>query len=68
MYSSKLSSRKIISLIEKNGFKGSTVSTDRIRDLRNHITDLHSRRLPDETFFEERLNIFDFDVSGIMAD
>jgi len=66
MYSSKLYSRKIISLFEKNGFRGSTVSIDRIRELRNHITDLHSQRILDETFFEERLNIFDFDVSDLL--
>ncbi len=66
MYNAKRYSRKIISLLEKNGFKGSTVSINRIRELRNNIADLHTQRLLDETFFEERLNIFDFDVSDLL--
>jgi epoxyqueuosine reductase len=67
MHNSKLNSLKIISLLEKNNFKGSVVSINRIRELKSRLDDLYSQRLLDETFFEERLNIFDFDISNILT-
>lgn len=68
MYNSQLNSPSIVSLLEKNGFTGSVVSIPRIPELKNHLERLYTQRLLDETFFEERLKIFDFDISGIMAD
>jgi len=67
MNNSKINSLKIISLLEKNDFKGSIVSINRIKELKSHIENLYSQRLFDETFFEERLNIFDFDSSKVTA-
>lgn len=68
MNNSKINSLEIISLLERNDFKGSIVSINRIKELKSHIENLYSQRLFDKTFFEERLNIFDFDISKVIAD
>ena len=66
MYNSQISSSRIISLLEKNGFRGSVVSINRVREVQTQLENLFSQGQLDETFVGERLKIFDFDISLIM--
>lgn len=68
MYNSELNSQNIIALLEENGFKGSVVTINRIPELKSRLGGLYSQKLLDVTFFNERLKIFDFDLSDVMPD
>jgi epoxyqueuosine reductase len=67
MNSSKVNALQIITLLDNNDFKAGIVSINRIQDLRKHVASLYTQKLFDETFYEERLTHFDFNISNILA-
>ena len=67
MNNTKVNSLDIISAFENNKFKVGIVSVSRLHDLRNYMDNLYNQGIFDATFYEERLNHFDYDITKVFA-
>jgi epoxyqueuosine reductase len=65
MKNPEINSSEVISSLENHNFKASAVSINRIPELKDQVKHLYNQGLFDETFYQERLKIFDFSISRV---
>ncbi len=58
----------LISLLEKDGYRGQVVSVSHIQDLRNDIVGRKEKHLFDPDFYKERLTFFTFQVPDTLKE
>jgi len=59
---------QLFSELEKSGYRGKIVSIEHIGDLKREIESQHSRGVLDDTFYNERLTFFKFDIPPELPD
>jgi epoxyqueuosine reductase len=65
MNNPEINSMEVVSLLENHDFKASVVSIHRLPELKDQVDRLYRQRLFNETFYQERLKIFDFSISKV---